>query len=82
MLLAFLTIVMRWPCSTPNFCPIGQNLTGEFMWKYFAAFGNLFTQIAEADGVFTSAEREVKDSRRSGMYQSCNFFTRLGKQSL
>ena len=52
MLLAFLTIVMRWPCSTPNFCPIGQNLTGEFMWKYFAAFGNLFTQIAEADGVF------------------------------
>ena len=52
MLLAFLTIVMRWPCSIPNFCPIGQNLTGEFMWKYFAAFGNLFTQIAEADGVF------------------------------
>ena len=51
MLLAFLTIVMRWPCSTPNFCPIGQNLTGEFMWKYFAAFGNLFTQIAEAGGV-------------------------------
>ena len=31
---------------------------------------------------FTSAEREVKDSRRSGMYQSCNFLTRLGKQSL
>ena len=48
MLLAFLTIVMRWPCSTPNF----QNLIGEFMWKYFAAFGNFFTQIAEADGVF------------------------------
>ena len=32
--------------------------------------------------LFTSAEREVKDSRRSGMYQSCNFLTRLGKQSL
>ena len=30
----------------------------------------------------TSAEREVKDSRRSGMYQSYNFLTRLGKQSL
>ena len=30
----------------------------------------------------TSAEREVKDSRRSGMYQSCNFLTRLGEQSL
>ena len=28
----------------------------------------------------TSAEREVKDSRRSGMYQSCNFLTRLGMQ--
>ena len=32
--------------------------------------------------VITSAEREVKDSRRSGMYQSCHFLTRLGKQSL
>ena len=31
---------------------------------------------------FTSAEREVKVSRRLGMYQSCNFLTRLGKQSL
>ena len=32
--------------------------------------------------VITSAEREVKDSRCSGMYKSCNFLTRLGKQSL
>ena len=32
--------------------------------------------------LITSAEREVKDSRRSGMYQSYNFLTRLGKQSL
>ena len=32
--------------------------------------------------LFTSAEREVKDSRRSGMYQSYHFLTRLGKQSL
>ena len=32
--------------------------------------------------VFTSAEREVKESRRSGMYQSCFFGTGLGKQSL
>ena len=31
---------------------------------------------------FTSAEREVKVSRCSGMYQSCNFLTSLGKQSL
>ena len=32
--------------------------------------------------IITSAEHEVKVSRRSGMYQSCNFLTRLGKQSL
>ena len=32
--------------------------------------------------LFTSAEGEVKDSRRSGMYQSNNFWTRLGMQSL
>ena len=32
--------------------------------------------------LITSAEREVKDSRRSGMYQSCIFLTGLGKQSL
>ena len=32
--------------------------------------------------LITSAEREVKDSRRSGMYQSYNFLTRLGMQSL
>ena len=30
----------------------------------------------------TSAEREVKDSQRSGMHQSCHFLTRLSKQSL
>ena len=30
----------------------------------------------------TSAEREVKDSRRSGMFQSYHFSTRLGMQSL
>ena len=31
--------------------------------------------------LITSAEREVKVSRRSGMYQSYNFLTRLGMQS-
>ena len=30
----------------------------------------------------TSAEREGKDSQRSGMYQSCHFLTRLDRQSL
>ena len=29
--------------------------------------------------IITSAEREVKDSRRSGMYQSCNFFDKIGQ---
>ena len=32
--------------------------------------------------LFTSAEREVKDSRRLGMYQNYHFLTRLGMQSL
>ena len=31
--------------------------------------------------IVTSAEREVEDSRRSGMYQSYHFLTRLGMQS-
>ena len=31
---------------------------------------------------FTSAAREVKDSRRSRMYQSYHFLTKLGMQSL
>ena len=40
----FLTIVMRWPRSTSNFYAlIGQNLTGEFMRKIYAASGNVFT---------------------------------------
>ena len=38
--------------------------------------------VVIVDVIFTSAEREVKDSRRSGMCQSYNFLTRLGKQSL
>ena len=36
----------------------------------------------EKGNLITSAEREVKDSRRSRMYQSCHFLTRLGTQSL
>ena len=48
------------------------------------SFNCLFPKRSSEFAVFfiTSAEREVKDSRRSGMYQSCNFLTRLGKQSL
>ena len=42
----------RWSRSTSNFYAlIGQNLTGEFMWKIYAASWNSFTLRAEADRV-------------------------------
>ena len=42
----------RWSRSTSNFYVlIGQNLTGEFMRKIYAASWNLFTVTAEADRV-------------------------------
>ena len=49
----FLTMVSCWSRSTSNFYAlIGQNLTGEFMRKMYAASWNLFTLTAEADRVF------------------------------
>ena len=52
VLLSFLTRVTRWSRSTSNlYALIGQNLTGEFIGKIYAASGNLFTLIAEADRV-------------------------------
>ena len=43
MFLTFLSIVTRWSRSTSNFYAlIGQNLTGEFMRKIYAASGHLF----------------------------------------
>ena len=55
LLLTFLTKVTRWSRSTSNFYAlIGQNLTGEFMRKIYAASWNLFTLTAEADRVFVS----------------------------
>ena len=52
LLLTFLTMVTRWSRSTSNFYAlIGQNLTGEFMRKIYAASWNLFTLTAEADRV-------------------------------
>ena len=43
LLLTFLTMVTRWSRSTSNFYAlIGQNLTGEFMRKIYAASWNLF----------------------------------------
>ena len=52
MLFTFLTIVTRWSPST-SYCYalIGQNLTGEFTRKIYAASWNLFTLTAEADGL-------------------------------
>ena len=48
----FLTIATRWSCSTSNFYAlIGQNLTGEFMRKIYAASWKLFTLTAKADRV-------------------------------
>ena len=42
LLLTFLTMVTRWSHCTSNFYAlIGQNLTGEFMQKIYAASGNL-----------------------------------------
>ena len=43
---------MPWSRPTPNsYALIGQNLTGEFMRKIYAAPRNLFTLTAEADRV-------------------------------
>ena len=48
----FLTMVTRWSRSTSNFYAlIGQNLTGGFMRKIYAASWKLFTLTAEADRV-------------------------------
>ena len=50
LLLTFFAMVTRWSRSTSNFYAlIGQNLTGEFMRKIYAASWNLFTLIGEAD---------------------------------
>ena len=53
LLLTFLAMFTRWSRSTSNFYAlIGQNLTGEFMRKIYAASWILFTLTAEADRVF------------------------------
>ena len=52
LLFTLLTIVTRWSRSTSNlYALIGQNLTGEFMRKIYAASWILFTLTAEADRV-------------------------------
>ena len=52
LVLPLLTMVTCWSRSTSNFYAlIGQNLTGEFMRKIYAASWILFTLTAEADRV-------------------------------
>ena len=52
-LLTFLTVT-RWSRSTSNFYAlIGQNLTGEFTRRIYAASWKLFTLTAEADKVLS-----------------------------
>ena len=50
-------LFLPWSRSASNFYAlIGQNLTGEFMRKIYAASWNLFTLTAEADGVLCQLE--------------------------
>ena len=56
-LLTFLTIVTRWSRSTSNFyARIGQNLTGEFMRKIYAASGNFLTGTWSWKGFASSCD--------------------------
>ena len=56
-LLTFLTIATRWSHSTSNFqALIGQNLTGEFMQKIYAASGNLLTDSWRWQGFLSSCD--------------------------
>ena len=53
--LTFLTIITRWSRSTSN-ALIGQNLTGEFMQKIYAASGNLLTDSWSRQGFVSSCD--------------------------
>ena len=56
-LLTFLTIVTHWSRSTSNFhALIGQNLTGEFMWKIYVASKNLLTDSWSWQGFVSSCD--------------------------
>ena len=67
-LLTFLTILTRWSRSTSNFqALIGENLTGEFMWKIYAASGNLLTDSWSWQGFVSSCD--VFDCLFYSMYQ-------------
>ena len=79
MLLTFLTIVTRWSRSTSNFYAlIGQNLTGEFMRKIYAASGNLFSDswswqsIVSSCGVFNCLLLDVQNEIKLPSRFFCN----------
>ena len=56
LLLTFSAMVTRWSRSTSNFYAlIGQNLTGEFTRKIYAASGNLFTDSWSWQGLVSSS---------------------------
>ena len=57
MRFSFLTIVTRWSRSTFNcYALIGQNLTGEFMRKIYAASWNLFTDSWSCQSFVSSCD--------------------------
>ena len=59
-----------------------KEMTGDYETSLSLKCQSLHSQQKQQQRFITSAKREVKDSRRSGMYQSYHFLTRLGMQSL
>ena len=63
---------------SPCFCPV---ISGNLLPPLWQCRSSPWWQAQRRWGwshAFTSAEREVKDSRRSGMYQSWNFWNKIG----
>ena len=63
---------------SPCFCPV---ISGNLLPPLWQCRSSPWWQAQRRWGwshAFTSAEREVKDSRRSGMYQSWNFWDKIG----
>ena len=78
--------IMTWWQKVLCLCHYGPAWTFWFQTnlgrKNSASYLKIQTGKTDAFSLFTSAESEEKDSRRSGMYQSLLFLTRLGTQSL
>ena len=98
MLFSFFAITLAWKCRLLRFPKIfvknklGNQMIKQFLNSVIVKYYDLSASKPKAEAnnwsvqpcpiLVTSAEREVKVSRRSGMYQSYNFLTRLGMQSL